>query len=373
MDKRMGRGVSCLACVLMSLKLENIHKFFGHITALKNVNLEVNKGELLVILGTSGSGKSTLLRIISGLEKPDKGRVLINGRDVTYEPPYNRPTSMVFQDLALFPHLNVFENIAFGLKIRKYDRREVEIRVKEVAEMLRINDLLDRSVAKISGGQRQRVALARSLVLHPDILLLDEPLGALDMKLRMDMWVELKKLQRQVANTWVFVTHDQHEAMALADKIAVINTGEIQQLGTKDEVYDSPASLFVASFIGEMNFLEGRVTEVKGDVLKVETPVGEVEATMQRVKGRPETGARVTVGIRPEKIQITKTPNDCINTLSARVSEINFSGVLTTYELELPDGSRIKIQTTSRQIGYRQGDKVYISWSPEDVNVYVTQ
>ena len=354
----------------MSLKLQNIHKFFGPVTALRNVNLEVNRGELLVILGPSGSGKSTLLRIIGGLERPDKGRVLINQRDVTDEPPYNRPTSMVFQDLALFPHLNVFENIAFGLKIRRYDRREVGLRVKEVAEMLRISDLLDRSVAKISGGQRQRVALARSLVLHPDVLLLDEPLGALDMKLRMDMWVELKKLQRQVANTWVFVTHDQHEAMALADKIAVINAGEIQQLGPKDEVYNRPSSLFVASFVGEMNFIEGTITETKETVLKIKTAIGEIIASKDVVRGNPETGTKVLIGVRPEKIQITKTPIGT-NTVQAKITDISFSGVLTTYEVELKNGFRLKIQTTSKKQEYNVGDEIYVCWDEDDLNIYV--
>ena len=352
----------------MSLKLENIHKFFGSIAALKNINLEINRGELLVILGPSGSGKSTLLRIIGGLEKPDKGRVLINGRDITYEPPYKRPTSMVFQDLALFPHLNVFDNIAFGLKVRKFSRQEIERRVKEVAELLRISDLLDRNVARISGGQRQRVALARSLVLHPDVLLLDEPLGALDMKLRMDMWVELKKLQRQVANTWVFVTHDQHEAMALADKIAVINAGEIQQIGPKDEVYNNPANLFVASFIGEMNFLEGTITETTHNTVTVKTEVGEI--TTKQTK-QYEKGTKVTIGIRPEKIQITKTKTTQTNIIPAKVVEVNFSGVLTTYEVELPNRKRIKIQTTSRKQEHVVGDQVYLYWSEEDVKLYV--
>jgi len=283
--------------------LENVTKRFGNVVAVDKVSFSVEHGELFVLLGPSGCGKTTTLRIIAGLETPDSGRVLFNGRDVTHIPARRRNVAMVFQSYAVWPHMKVFDNIALPLKIKKLPREEIERRVKFATEILNITHLLERYPFQLSGGERQRVAVARALVVEPEVLLMDEPLSNLDALLRVQARAELKKLQRDLKITTIYVTHDQVEAMVLADRIAVMNRGKIIQVGTPDEIYNKPASKFVAHFIGSppMNFFEGIVEE---DAINV----GFAKIPFKNISNKL-VGKRVVVGIRPSDISVIPIAN----------------------------------------------------------------
>ncbi|MDO5715625.1 MAG: ABC transporter ATP-binding protein [Tissierellia bacterium] len=243
------------------IELKNISKAYGDNVILNHFNMEVKKNEFLTLLGPSGCGKTTTLRVIGGFESPDEGQVLFEGKDITDKEAYERPINTVFQRYALFPHLNVYENIAFGLKIKKIEKKEIDRRVKEVLELVNLSHYENREIESLSGGQQQRIAIARALVNRPKLILLDEPLGALDLKLRQGMQVELKKIQEEVGITFIYVTHDQEEALSMSDKIIVLNEGEIQQVGSPIEIYNEPKNAFVADFIGESNILEGIMHE----------------------------------------------------------------------------------------------------------------
>ncbi len=290
---------------MVEVKLENITKRFGNFEAVKNLNLTIKDGEFLVLLGPSGCGKTTTLRMISGLETPSEGRIYFGDRDVTYLPPKDRNISMVFQSYAVWPHMKVFDNIAFPLKVKKYPKEEIEKRVKWAAELLQIEELLDRYPAQLSGGQRQRVAVARAIVVEPDVLLMDEPLSNLDAKLRVAMRAEIKKLQTKLKVTTIYVTHDQVEAMTMGDRIAVMNQGRLLQVGPPTEVYLKPNSLFVATFIGapEMNILDATVVEdggihLEGSGFRVKLPDDLGELLKDYV------GKEVLFGIRPEHMTV---------------------------------------------------------------------
>ena len=288
----------------MSLSINNLNKTFSKSLVLKDINLEIEKGEFVVLLGPSGCGKSTLLNCVAGLENVDfGGKILINKKEVTHLAPKERNISMVFQSYALYPTMNVRQNITFGMKCRGVPRPEMEETLKKIAALLQIGDLLDRKPASLSGGQRQRVAMGRALVHKPDIFLLDEPMSNLDAKLRTEMRVELKNLHRDLNTTIVFVTHDQVEAMSLANRIAVLNHGILQQMGTPDEIYQTPKNLFVAEFIGspKMNFLPG-VLEVSNEEASVVTEFVRFPVGHYSFNETPETGRAVTIGIRPEYI-----------------------------------------------------------------------
>lgn len=344
------------------LKVENVWKYFGSVTALKNINLEVYRGELLVLLGPSGSGKSTLLRIIAGLEKPSKGHVYMDGEDITGLPPYRRDTSMVFQSLALFPNMTVYDNVAYGLKIRKIPKDEVDRRVDEVLELVKIKELRDRKVTKLSGGQRQRVAIARSLVLHPKVLLLDEPLGALDLKLRKELHVELKRLHEEVGNTWIFVTHDQEEALTLADRIGIMNNGMLEQVGDKWDLYEKPATRFVAMFIGETNLITGRIIEIHDKYIVISWKNTEIIAP--RVGG-VDRSSEVSVSIRPENISVEDEPikrKEGVNLYRGKIINEIFKGSYVTYYVELGNGEIIRATVLSKDAEYDVGDQIYIYW-----------
>ncbi len=285
------------------VELRGVTKRFRGVTAVDGVSFSVESGEFFVILGPSGSGKTTTLRIIAGFEAPDEGRVLFDGEDVTERRPYERGTAMVFQNYALWPHMTVFDNIAFGLKIRKVPWEEIRRRVKWALELVRLEGMEDRYPHQLSGGQQQRVALARALVVEPRVLLLDEPLSNLDAKLRVEMREELKRLQRKLGVTTIYVTHDQVEAMTLADRIAILNKGRLLQVGSPQEVYFNPANLFVAAFIGRSNIYEARVTGSQGGYVEVEVP-----SLSTRLYGIPapglEGGGEAYVSIRPEFIKL---------------------------------------------------------------------
>ncbi|MER3455485.1 MAG: sugar ABC transporter ATP-binding protein [candidate division GAL15 bacterium] len=293
---------------MAEVSLENLHKRFGHVVAVRDLSLQVAEGEFVVLLGPSGCGKTTVLRILAGLETPDRGRVRIGGRDVTRLPPGRRDIGMVFQSYALFPHMRVFDNVAFGLRMRGVPEPEQRRRVEEVAELLQIRDLLDRWPAQLSGGQRQRVAVARALVVRPQVLLMDEPLSNLDALLRLHFRAELKRLQREVGSTTVYVTHDQVEAMSLGDRVAVVRDGRLVQFGPPAEIYHDPVDRFVGSFIGSppMNFLQAVVDPEDGRLrvedVKLPAPLAYAHALAER------RGQAVLVGIRPEHVVVDTGP-----------------------------------------------------------------
>jgi spermidine/putrescine transport system ATP-binding protein len=302
--------------------LRKVRKVYGDLIALDDVDLSVEQGQFVVLLGPSGSGKTTLLSILGGFTKPTSGQVMIDGKDVTLTPPARRPTVTVFQDYALFPHMNVRDNIGFGLAMRKIPRVERHRRVEEVLNTVGLEGLGGRRVHQLSGGQRQRVALARAIVVEPTVLLLDEPLGALDLKIRQQMQEELVQLQRRIDTTFVHVTHDQDEAMNIADVVVVINKGAIEDIGPPERVYLRPASLFTATFMGDSNILTGRSVATDAGQAKVETALGPII-----VEGRVEIGATAHLSVRPEHIKIGSTDLEGMTALGeAYVTDVVFRG-----------------------------------------------
>jgi lactose/L-arabinose transport system ATP-binding protein len=291
------------------LQLDNIKKTFGELSVIKGVNITASKGEFVVFVGPSGCGKSTLLRMIAGLEDVSSGKLAIDGKDVTYEEPAKREVSMVFQSYALYPHMSVFENMAFGLRMAKLPEEEIKRRVAEAARILQIEPLLERKPRALSGGQRQRVAIGRSIVRNPKIFLFDEPLSNLDAELRSQMRVEIAKLHRNLGATMVYVTHDQVEAMTLADRIVVLRAGLVEQIGSPTELYDHPANTFVAGFIGspKMNFLKAKVTGADSATLQLSHPAFEAGtlSLTHLSAGKAKVGDTVTVGLRPEHLDVS--------------------------------------------------------------------
>ncbi len=302
--------------------LRKVRKAYGDLIALDDVDLSVEQGQFVVLLGPSGSGKTTLLSILGGFTKPTSGQVMIEGKDVTLTPPARRPTVTVFQDYALFPHMNVRDNIGFGLAMRKIPRAERHRRVEEVLNTVGLEGLGGRRVHQLSGGQRQRVALARAIVVEPTVLLLDEPLGALDLKIRQQMQEELVQLQRRIDTTFVHVTHDQEEAMNIGDVVVVINKGAIEDIGPPERVYLRPASLFTATFMGDSNILTGRSVATDAGQAKIETALGPII-----VEGRVEIGATAHLSVRPEHIKIGSTDLEGMTALGeAYVTDVVFRG-----------------------------------------------
>jgi len=302
--------------------LREVCKTYGDLVALDNVSLSIEQGQFVVLLGPSGSGKTTLLSILGGFTKPTSGQVVIAGEDVTMVPPARRPTVTVFQDYALFPHMSVRQNIGFGLAMRKVPRSERRRRVEEVLKTVGLEGLGDRHVHQLSGGQRQRVALARAVVVEPAVLLLDEPLGALDLKIRQQMQEELVELQRRLNTTFVHVTHDQEEAMNIGDVVVVINKGAVEDMGPPERVYLRPASLFTANFMGDSNILTGRTVACNDGRVKVETPLGPLV-----VEGHAELGATVHLSVRPEQIMVGPQSRDgAISLGDTTVTHVVFQG-----------------------------------------------
>lgn len=349
------------------VKVRGVTKKFGNVTAVYNIDLDIYQGELFCLLGGSGCGKTTLLRMLAGFEVPTSGQILIDGNDMSTVPPYERPTNMMFQSYALFPHMTVEKNIAFGLQQDKVPRSEIEDRVHDILKLVELQDYKKRKPQQLSGGQRQRVALARALVKEPKLLLLDEPLGALDKKLREQTQFELANIQEQVGITFVVVTHDQEEAMTLSTRIAVMDRGGFVQTGTPTEIYEYPESRFVADFIGSANILEGTVSEDGADHVTVDTDLGEIYID----HGQSTTkGSRVWVAVRPEKIHLSKTApkKKGSNQAVGVVDDIGYLGNTSLYKIRLDNELIVDVtapnQTRPKDRTHRitWEDKVYLHW-----------
>ena len=336
------------------IELRNISKKYDEMTILDNLNLDIKKNEFLTLLGPSGCGKTTTLKIIAGFEYSDEGKVLFQGKEMNEIPPYQRPVNTVFQKYALFPHMNIYENIAFGLKIKKLPKEEIDRKVKEMLKLVALEGYEKRSIESLSGGQQQRIAIARALVNEPKVLLLDEPLGALDLKLRQEMQTELKRIQQKLGITFIFVTHDQEEALSMSDTIVVMNKGKIQQMGTPEDIYNEPKNSFVARFIGESNIFDG----IMLDDFKVEF-CGKVFDCVD--KGF-EKNENIEVVIRPEDIKMVE-PNEGM--LKGIVTSTVFKGV--HYEILVKENDRVWMlhNTKSAEVGSELGMDIY----PEDIHI----
>jgi spermidine/putrescine transport system ATP-binding protein len=341
------------------LHLQSLTKQFGSFVAVDDLSLTIPQGSFFALLGPSGCGKTTTLRMVAGLEEPTAGRILIGADDITDTKPYRRPVNTVFQNYALFPHLDIFENVAFGL--RRRGSKNVKQQVDDVLELIELGHLARRKPTQLSGGQQQRVALARAIVNHPSVLLLDEPLGALDLKLRRQMQLELKRIQTEVGLTFVHVTHDQEEAMTMADTIAVMNNGRIEQLGDPASLYENPVTTFVANFLGQSNLVRARVTSRSGEHLTVD--VQGTTFTMPRARCTSESDD-IWMGVRPEKIQVNATAAGA-NTILGTVTDTSYIGVSTQYLVQLGFGQELTVvrQNDGAPI-LRPGQEVYLSWEP---------
>ncbi len=338
------------------LRIEDLSKRFGAVLAVDKVSLDIPKGEIFALLGSSGCGKSTLLRMLAGFEQPSTGVIYLDGRDIATFPPYERPINMMFQSYALFPHLSVWENIAFGLRRMGMPKDEITQRVDEMLDLVQLESYAQRKPNQLSGGQQQRVALARSLARKPQLLLLDEPLGALDKKLREQTQFELVNIIESIGVTCVMVTHDQDEAMTMANRIAIMSKGQILQLGSPREVYETPNCRFVADFIGDVNLLDGELTVDKPDRCEITTPQVVVHVG-HGITG--SEGMQMSVAIRPEKMHISHEPPPQVhNVVQGTVHEIAYSGSYSTYEVLLADETKIKVT----QANLSRHDDGHISW-----------
>ncbi|WP_341926660.1 ABC transporter ATP-binding protein [Nocardioides psychrotolerans] len=349
------------------LRLSQLTKSFGGgFTAVDALDLDVPKGSFFALLGPSGCGKTTTLRMVAGLETPTSGSIVLGGNDITYAKPYRRPVNTVFQSYALFPHLDIFENVAFGLRRRK--SAQVKEKVEAMLELVELTSQARKKPAQLSGGQQQRVALARALINEPEVLLLDEPLGALDLKLRRAMQIEIKRIQTEVRQTFIHVTHDQEEAMTMADTVAVMNAGVIEQMGAPAELYENPRSTFVANFLGQSNLISGTVVSRAADVTTVDMHGIQVSVPTERTHVDGDQG---WVGIRPEKVLLGEPGEELDapgNTIPGGViTDVSFVGVSTQYLVRMPWGQELQVfeQNTGRRRMFAVGEKVELSWRPE--------
>ncbi len=359
---------------MSAIKLEDVTKEYGDLTAVSDLSLEVHEGELLCLLGPSGCGKSTTMQMIGGLERPTEGSVIIDGEEVTREPAYERDCSIVFQEWALFPHKTVLENVAFGLKMEGVDKSERNQRARELLEMVKLNGYEDYRPEELSGGQQQRVALARSLIVEPHVLMLDEPLSNLDKRLKEEMQIELKEIHKDLNQTMVHVTHDQNEAFTLADRIGIMNDGELVQVGAPPEVYNNPKNQFVEEFLGDTNFIEGTVAETTSEGIVAETDLGcHIDVPVEDPRAAPDTGESVSISLRPENMQIRQSQTqelkadggDTRRSVAGKVDNVIYRGSML----------RSYIDTGSRQIFVEQQydpdhevedqQDIAVQWDPE--------
>ena len=355
-----------------SIKVKNLVKTYGDVYALKNVDLEIADGEYFVLLGPSGGGKTTLLRSIGGFIRPDSGTVEIKGKNVDNLPPDKRPTSMVFQGFALFPHMTVNENIGYGLKLRSIDKDIISEKVTKMMDLVGLSGLSDRKPHELSGGQQQRVQLARALILENDVLLLDEPLSALDAQLRKDMCIELKRLQKTVGISFVHVTHNQEEAMSVADRIAIIADGEMVEQGTPKEIYSNPKKKFTAEFIGEKNILNGVVIDISKSKILVNIEKDEIEVANNNYA--ISKNQKISLSIKSESIEITKgslnKSKGAKNSISGKVTEITFLGQFIRYLVLLSNNQEIQVRSHNEVRGVSLNDQVNLTWSLDDFLIH---
>ena len=345
------------------ITLKNLTKRFGDFVAVDDLDLVIPEGSFFALLGPSGCGKTTTLRMVAGLEEPSSGSIFIGNTDITYEKPYKRPVNTVFQNYALFPHLTIYENVAFGLRRRGV--KDVDAQVQKALELVELTHLASRKPNQLSGGQQQRIALARAIVNRPALLLLDEPLGALDLKLRRAMQIELKWIQTEVGITFVHVTHDQEEAMTMADTIAVMNEGKIEQMGSPADLYDNPRTSFVANFLGQSNLIKGSIVDASGDNKVVDIFGAKIALPAARNHAHDSS---VLLGIRPEKIRIQPAGTSMSGNIltGGVISDASYIGVSTQYQVEMPWGQELMVfeQNDDGTPPLAKGDAVTISWEP---------
>jgi spermidine/putrescine transport system ATP-binding protein len=355
----------------VAIALEGVSKRFGKHEAVREVTLSIHEGEFFSLLGPSGCGKTTTLRMIAGFEVPDEGRIVLQGEDVTSLFSNRRPVNMVFQQYALFPHMSIYDNVAFGLKVKHVPRREHRGRVTEMLRVVELEGLERRRPRQLSGGQQQRVALARALVNRPAALLLDEPLGALDVKLRKQMQLELKGIQHDVGTTFVYVTHDQEEALAMSDRIAVMNGGRVEQVGSPREIYEHPQTAFVADFIGSLNVLELSVDELVGDYAVMR--LDEAERVVAAIGPDTRIGDALRVAVRPEQVRITPVGSvapDGGSRLQGTIAELVFLGMYTQFHVDTQVGRLASFRLANESLAALEvGSRVALEWAPEDATL----
>jgi len=353
---------------MVAVRLDKVCKRFGTVTALEGVSLEIESGELFFLLGPSGAGKTTLLRCLAGLETPDEGSIAFNGEDVTRVEPHLRQTGMVFQNYALWPHLNVADNVGFGLKQLRRPREEIVNRVRDALAMVRLSGQENMRIHQLSGGQQQRVALARALVIQPRCLLLDEPLSNLDARLRQELRGEIRRVCKEAGLTAIYVTHDQKEALSLADRIAVLTAGQVRQIASPRELYRRPRDQFVADFIGETNFIEGEILRAEAGAAWVRTTVGEFQGALVETTGAPTPGGKVILSIRPECLRLLEEPAE-ENTITGRIGQVTYFGEVAHYVFEV-GGQGLRIcELNPRSWEGRREKTLYAYADPDDVVV----
>jgi spermidine/putrescine ABC transporter ATP-binding subunit len=354
-----------------AVRLEHVHKKFGDTLAVDDVSFDVHPGEFLTMLGPSGCGKTTLLRMIAGFIKPSAGQVYIKGEEVTHKPPHKRRTGMVFQSYALFPHMTIFDNLAYGLTLRKLSRAEIASRIGESLELIRLTGYEKRYPRELSGGQQQRVALARAIIIQPDVLLLDEPLSNLDYKLRMAMRSEVRRIHRNTGITTIFVTHDQGEALTMSDRVVILSGGRVMQIGKPTDIYERPTSKFVADFIGEANFFEGKVISCTASEVRVSVGPLVLHAALTGEKV-PRIGHGASVSVRPEKIRMhrereSQGNGDGANAYDATIEEYDYLGSVVRYYLRLGNALTLKVDEKNISgVLYRPGEAVVVEIPPHD-------
>ncbi|MEM7725030.1 MAG: ABC transporter ATP-binding protein [Cyanobacteria bacterium P01_A01_bin.45] len=356
------------------VELRNVHKFFNKEAAVEGIDIDIRKGEFFSILGPSGCGKTTILRLIAGFEKVDEGSLFIQGQCMNRIPPFHRPVNTVFQSYALFHHLNVWDNVAFGLRLKKLRRKNIESKIEEILKLVKMDALRSRYPHQLSGGQQQRVALARALVNYPAVILLDEPLGALDLKLRKQMQVELSNLHKNLGLTMIMVTHDQEEALSLSDRVAVMNHGKIEQIGEPSQIYEHPQTAFVASFIGDSNLLSAEIIGVNKQTIEVMTKAG-LKIIVDRTEDTPiKISQTIAVGIRPEKIQLSLyKPSVQNNCFEGKIRNIMYLGTHINYIVELAPGINITVRQSNTFGDFPSSNThIYAWWEAKDCLALLT-
>ena len=347
-----------MGCIV---ELEGANKKYGNNHVVKDLNLNVEEGEFLTLLGSSGCGKTTTLRMIAGFEEPSSGSILVQGESIAEKEPYERDVNTVFQSYALFPHMTVYDNIAYGLKMKKVPKKEIADRVMKMMAMVQLEGFEKRYPMQLSGGQKQRVAIARALINRPRVLLLDEPLGALDLKLRKQMQLELKRLQKKLNITFIYVTHDQEEALTMSDRIAIMHEGVLDQIGTPAQIYESPKTKFVATFIGETNVFDGCISDMEQEEIRIMVENGVIAG-----KGTDfEKGEYITVSVRPEKMKFKTAPVECF-TLRAVVRDYIYVGSVVKCIAVLPNGNELKMEKLAGETLPQIEEQVYPCWDPKD-------